>query len=178
MKSPNRIVGWLKDLGAYAAVRPYEPFPGFFLSGYTLVLLVLLFPRLFLQWPGYTALARDGASTGDGRFLIDASLPLASLYISMILLKLNRQRCRAVQLAMAANSVHRYPLIGALFFIIQFPLLILLYQPQDDFVYALTSHFWVVAYCMPWFAYLAANSFSIIASAADAWLPSRTQSSE
>ena len=174
----SRFLRWLKDLGAYAAVRPYEPFPGFFLSGYALVLLVLLWPQTFLHWPGYTALARDGASAGDGRFLIDASLPLALLYIGMIVLRLRRQRCRAVQQAMASNSVHRYPLVGALFFIIQFPLLILLYQPQDDFVYALTGNFWVLAYCMPWFAYLAANSFSIIVSAADAWLLKRAQSFE
>ena len=165
----RRVLRWLKDLGAYAAVRPYDAFPGFFLSGYALVLLTLLLPQTFAHWPGYTALAREGASAAAGRFLIDASLPLALAYISLILLRLTRQRCRAVQMAMAANTVHRYPLLGALFFIIQFPLLILLYEPQDDFVYTLTGHFWVIAYCMPWFAYLAANSFSIIVSAADAW---------
>ncbi|MCX7178096.1 MAG: hypothetical protein NTX56_04735 [Proteobacteria bacterium] len=160
---------WLKDLGAYAAVKPFDVFPGFFLSGYVLVILTLVLPDQFAQWPGFTALARDSASAGAGRFLIDSSLPIALIYIGIIVLKLSRQRCREVQLAMAANSVHRYPVLGALFFITQFPLLILLYEPQDDFVYALTSQFWVVAYCMPWFAYLAANSFSIIVSAADAW---------
>lgn len=165
----KRFLRWLKDLGAYAAVKPYDVFPGFFLSGYGLVVLTLLLPDSFAAWPGYTALAREGASAGAGRFLIDASLPLALIYISIILLKLSRPRCHAVQMAMAANTVHRYPLLGALFFIIQFPLLILLYEPQDDFVYTLTGHYWVVAYCMPWFAYLAANSFSIIVSAADAW---------
>lgn len=165
----KRFLRWMKDLGAYAAVKPYDVFPAFFLSGYGLVILTLLLPDSFATWPGYTALARDGASAGAGRFLIDASLPLALAYISIILLKLSRARCHAVQMAMAANTVHLYPLLGALFFITQFPLLILLYEPQDDFVYTLTGHFWVIAYCMPWFAYLAANSFSIIVSAADAW---------
>ena len=130
---------------------------------------MLLAPDYFTQWPGYSALATAGGSDGAGRFLIDASLPVALLYIAIILVKLSPARCQAVNDGMRANTVHRYPLIGAVFFIVQLPLLILLYEAQDDFVYSLTKSFWVVAYCMPWFSYLAANSFSIIVAAAYEW---------
>ncbi len=166
MQKLSTIWRFLKDLGAYQALRPYDIYPYFFLTSFALVALVLLAPEYFAQWPGYSALATAGGSAGAGRFLIDTSLPVALLYIGVILLKLSRARCHAVNDGMRANTVHRYPLIGAVFFIVQLPLLILLYEAQDDFVYDLTKNFWVLAYCMPWFSYLAANSFSIIIAAA------------
>lgn len=169
MQKLSVIWRFLKDLGAYQALRPYDIYPYFFLSSFALVILVLLAPDYFAQWPGYSALATAGGSAGAGRFLIDASLPVALLYIAIILMKLNRARCQAVNDGMRANTVHRYPLIGAVFFIVQLPLLVLLYEAQDDFVYTLTKSFWVIAYCMPWFSYLAANSFSIIVAAVYEW---------
>ena len=48
----KRFSRWLKDLGAYAAVKPYDAFPAFFLSGYGLVILTLLLPDSFATWPG------------------------------------------------------------------------------------------------------------------------------
>lgn len=169
MQKLSALWRFFKDLSAYQALRPYDIYPYFFLSNFALVALVLLVPEYFAQWPGYSALATAGGSAGAGRFLIDTSLPVALLYIAVILMKLNRARCQAVSEGMRANTVHRYPLIGAVFFIVQLPLLILLYEAQDDFVYTLTKNFWVIAYCMPWFSYLAANSFSIIVAAAFAW---------
>lgn len=153
---------FLTDLCAYRVLRPYDLFPGFFLSSFALVVLVLALPSAFASWPGYTAFAYAGGSQGGGRFLIDASLPIALLYMLVIAARHNHARYHAVLEALRTNRVHRYPLIGAVFFIVQFPLLLLCYQRQDDFVYALSENFWVVAYCLPWFSYLAANSAVVI----------------
>lgn len=169
----RRFGVWFKDLGAYAVMAPFEPVKGFFLTGYLVALLVWLAAPRLAAWPGYTALAHDGASQGPGRFLIDISLPLGLAYVLFIALRLNAARCEAANAALDRNSVHRFPVVGASFFFVQFPLLLLCYQPRQDFVYTLSGNFAFLCYCMPWFAYLFANSFVVMASRGQRFLATR-----
>lgn len=169
----RRFWVWFTDLGAYAVMAPFEPFKGFFLTGYLLALLAWLASPWLAAWPGYTALAHDGASQGPGRFLIDVSLPLGVAYVLFIILRLDASRCEHANTALDRNTVHRFPVVGASFFFVQFPLLLLCYQPRQDFVYTLSGNFAFLCYCMPWFAYLFANSFVVMAIRAQRRLAAR-----
>lgn len=153
---------WLYELGAHAVMRPFQPFRGFFMTGYLLLIPVWLMPGLVSTWPGYTVLAHAGASAGPGRFLIDMSFLLAGLYLLVVLRYLSPSRLGLANELMDANRVHRYPVIGASFFFVQYPWLLLGYEARGDWVYGLTGNLAFLSYAMPWFAYLFANSFVVL----------------
>lgn len=153
---------WLYELGAHAVMRPFQPFRGFFLMGYLLLIPVWLIPGLFSAWPGYTALAHAGASAGPGRFLIDLSFLLAGLSLLVVCYYLSPARLTEANALLDANRVHRYPVIGASFFFVQYPWLLLGYEARGDWVYDLTGSLVFLSYAMPWFAYLFANSFVVL----------------
>lgn len=153
---------WLYELGAHAVMRPFQPFRGFFLTSYLLLLPVWLLPGLLGAWPGHTALAHDGASAGPGRFLIDMSFLLGGAYLLVVLCHLTPARLARANDILDANRVHRYPLLGAAFFFVQYPWLLLGYEARADWVYGMTGNLLLLSYCMPWFSYLFANSFVVL----------------
>jgi len=148
------------DLGALTTLRPVQPWRGFYLLAFLCV------PVAWLGWPsewaGWTALAQGSAGGPSIRFLIDSTALLSVLFCGVLCARLTRPRLRAMQAALQANRVHRYPFIGAFFFATQYPWLLLAYQPADDWVYPLTGHLGLLSYLLPWFAYLQVNSVAVL----------------